>query len=1114
MRKSLGLLMILVSVIAFAFVSCDASTAPVSDKLGEIVVADSQSRGISVTVDNTVNVDELYWYYSASKNGGDIFNTGATNGYVPVKKSGSNPVKGLSEANLGFFSYGNWTFTFYGVKDKIDPVNGKISQINNTIILYSGTQTIDVDKNENFLNLTLAEGDGLTTEIVFDSEEGVWFTHNNIEQGMRFSLSAVDNVAGHNSVEINCGTAEVINGKVSFKGMSFPAETTPAVGAHVLTFTLTQTYGEEATPSVSTVATYELRFTVTKGYTHTIKGDLTSAEVQGEVAVGTYAKSVPATIASLVLPVTLNSSDSSKTVKAPVNQPIEVSTMDLTVKYPNGVKLTTDTNTAGSGNNVTADATIGFELKEDKTGGIEVDTSTQEQTTYELTLNVATTNDVLVEVSKFIGTNLEIEAVYHNSTLVHRNGSEGLVEGEEYYDYNPSDGILKLYVKHASPIDVVTKKVLAVASIGNVNYATVEAALEAAVPGDTILLGVGEYEPFCINKANITVEGVVGATREESTVIKSTDYFVSSSNGLTSGNLTIRATGVTIDSIWFDVTTKQNAGSWTTRGAFFAAAEDATIKNCMIEGSENDPSTASFFYGKKITITGCTFKNFERGIYHMGDNVSDPQFTITNNTFENVLVPFDTYISQPLSSDSVDSYITITGNYVSGDDSSYIQIWDHAQWTKKNDETLSNYAGIKNVTLNNSGNIVYYLTHFNMLTGNSGINVDVSDGQVLKYRSYVEVDSSYVSVMSPNYNDKGNITSYGSVSHGDCSEITDWNEHPFIRSDANYIYTIVPGEYKLLKTAGGDVITDFTVTEQIPGNIQKISKPVISVSSLEELEAALNNLHDGDYISFGANIVQDKVDTTSGQVNYSLAEGVTGDVEITIDLNGFVFDGQWGGFPGVPNLTVNILGVEKTVAEYYKHETGNHMVKASAVFNGEAPYGSTGYQTTVLRTGLFESNNLTVMAYGGKVIIDGAEISNTADGGAIYTCNSPIVEILSGKLSCEEDGALFVLEPYRANEGPEIIIKGGEFDASKAACMLFVNGEDASKLGSVIIEGGNFVMNTNSEDYVFIQSNTDVINKSRLQIKGGTFNINPSEYVAEGFIANNDGRVWTVSATN
>ena len=55
-------------------------------------------------------------------------------------------------------------------------------------------------------------------------------------------------------------------------------------------------------------------------------------------------------------------------------------------------------------------------------------------------------------------------------------------------------------------------------------------------------------------------------------------------------------------------------------------------------------------------------------------------------------------------------------------------------------------------------------------------------------------------------------------------------------------------------------------------------------------------------------------------------------------------------------------------------------------------------------------------------------------------------------------------------------------------------------------------MNTGSEDNVFIQSDNDVINKNRLQIKGGTFNIDPSNYVVSGFHATESNGVWTVVA--
>ena len=88
MKKSIGLLMIVMAVISMAFVSCDANTAPQADTLGEIYISsESQSRGISVTGANTHEVENLFWYYKAEKNDNGLFNTGVTNGFVPVKKT-------------------------------------------------------------------------------------------------------------------------------------------------------------------------------------------------------------------------------------------------------------------------------------------------------------------------------------------------------------------------------------------------------------------------------------------------------------------------------------------------------------------------------------------------------------------------------------------------------------------------------------------------------------------------------------------------------------------------------------------------------------------------------------------------------------------------------------------------------------------------------------------------------------------------------------------------------------------------------------------------------------------------------------------------------------------
>ena len=280
------------------------------------------------------------------------------------------------------------------------------------------------------------------------------------------------------------------------------------------------------------------------------------------------------------------------------------------------------------------------------------------------------------------------------------------------------------------------------------------------------------------------------------------------------------------------------------------------------------------------------------------------------------------------------------------------------------------------------------------------------------------------------------------------------------------------------------------------------------VYTLDELEAAVGSLHDGDYILFGANIVQNKVDTTSGQITFARASAAKGDIEATLDLNGYVFDGQIGGFSfDNDGITVNVIGTEKVVAKYYEHETGHHMVKACAVFNYSGK--------TVLKSGLFESNNISIMAYGGEVVIDGGDIHNTAAGSCgIYACNDPKITVNGGNFSCEEGGAIFVIEPFRTNEGPVITINDGVFDASKAACFLRVDGRasDAGEVAQVVINGGTFTMPSDPD---WAQDGDGILadGSNRLVIRGGTFNIDPSAYVdTNNYNVTQNGSTWTVTA--
>lgn len=277
------------------------------------------------------------------------------------------------------------------------------------------------------------------------------------------------------------------------------------------------------------------------------------------------------------------------------------------------------------------------------------------------------------------------------------------------------------------------------------------------------------------------------------------------------------------------------------------------------------------------------------------------------------------------------------------------------------------------------------------------------------------------------------------------------------------------------------------------------------VSTLDELEAAVGNLHDGDYILFGANIVQDKVDTTSGQITFARASDAEGDIEATLDLNGYVFDGQIGGFSfDNDGITVNVIGTEKVVAKYYEHPTGHHMVKANAVFNYSG--------NTVLKSGHFESNNAVVAAYGGEVVVENGVFHNTADGLCLYAVNNALVTVNGGEFSFEDGGALTYIQSGKDN--PQIVINGGTFDASKgnAFCFKKFPGEGYDKC-KVTINGGNFTFKS-AEDIVGYESSADKEwAESCLVIQGGTFNVNPSAYVDTAkYDVTHSGSTWTVTA--
>lgn len=826
-RKTLLILAVLLTAIACLFTSCSASVEPPKEEeeFGYVTFGNGGSRSLS-TEYGIKSYDSLYWYYTAAKK--DSFGlTGQKTEQTPVPAK-TDDGKGIGSGTIRL-SQGAWQFELFAYESARTgtPSDNLVYQGKSEIVVLKGGETKAVPISVSFKGST-----GLI------NLSRAWFAWENGPNKPDATINVTIALSGKTDTGAILSTSTLLSSiplddaetnKYTLGGpLSIPQSgsttSTTDIPAGYYTCTVRVYLGSDEVPSESTpVATQAFGLRVYGNATTYITDNIIES---------------PDTYVEFTVPeqkvVAFNQSQASVALNPAGEKDENNDVLPTTVNFGNNLSsgashiLTvevTDLEASGAKFEVTGDesstqktAVAGLSLTLNKVWDDNGITKQEEVTNF-------SSSDPVV-ITTYIAKGLEnVQVMYNGSLHTAITSVLSTSASKPASNYYESDtGKLVFSTNHFSEYYAVADKFKAFNETKNTAYSTLENALAKVLEGDVIILGVGEYAPFSINTANVTIKGTVGTTKAESTVIKSTDTFDTSVLG--SGNLTIKAEGVTIDSIWFDVTTKQEAGSWTTRGAFFADKNGATIKNCMIEGSgKNDGSYAALFYGENITITGCTFKNFERGIYHMGDSVSDPQFTITNNTFENVLVPFDTYVSQPLSSETADSYITITGNTVTGTGPSYIQVWDHAQWTKKNMTPGSN-AGIKNVKLNNTGNIVYYLTHFNMLTENSGIEVTENAGQDVFYRSYVEVDASYLEGMTPTYNDKNQIVGYsGIVTHENGAEITEWNEHPFIRIDDSkyYIYTTVPGNYEIYTSSEKTTkVTDFTVYEQVTGTIQKI----------------------------------------------------------------------------------------------------------------------------------------------------------------------------------------------------------------------------------------------------------------------------------------------------
>ena len=505
-----------------------------------------------------------------------------------------------------------------------------------------------------------------------------------------------------------------------------------------------------------------------------------------------------------------------------------------------------------------------------------------------------------------------------------------------------------------------------VASVGTEAYKTLPEAIEAAngtAGEDLVTVTInrsGEYAPFTISRDDVTVEAAKGV--EVSIPVSK------------SGEFSVTANGVALKDLSF---TTDDAATIISSGDCNAL----TLDGCsFINKSGEAAGTALYIHCPDITITGCTFENWERGYYTCGDNHAAGAMSFTKNTFTNVYVPIDGYWGKTATDDTD---IQITDNtFAAGDwGTAYIQLWDYSQYLRWSGNTDDDRQGsaLKATISGNTyrGNVVIYKTHCDWFV-ESDVTIEDIGAEVVKRHLVVlegvdETDE--VTVLDENG-----------------SPITAFNESTTssTRNGKQVIYSISEGNYQVKvqpQDSEGSITAELTVSAQKTGADEKANTNTLTIDRPEG----------------GVKVAR------VGETEYaSLAEAIAaaangGTVELLTDVEVDTWNQVWG----VEDLTIQGNNHKITVGKVVSGTNGDYLLYNATNLNvsdltvefktnGKGFYMNSGKLENVTMTG-GKNSSFAMAVYvgsGDKVEIDRCEFNNAAT--AVYSepCSGGTAEIV------------------------------------------------------------------------------------------------------------------------
>lgn len=334
---------------------------------------------------------------------------------------------------------------------------------------------------------------------------------------------------------------------------------------------------------------------------------------------------------------------------------------------------------------------------------------------------------------------------------------------------------------------------------------------------------------------------------------------------------------------------------------------------------------------------------------------------------------------------------------------------------------------------------------------------------------------------------------------------------------------------KLLKTILMVTILIFALS--ISALATDIYLAEIDGTPYDTLQNAINNANEGDTVKLLS-------DYTFGSDEFyedtKIHIVVPSDKNITLDLNGYTLT-------SASNIasSVHIIANEGTLKITDSVGTGA-IINNNYVVSGSTRYGGFGVRSTgdlIIENAKVKGNNWTYVVYvdGANATFNNAIISGR---GAIYACNDANAMINSGTYTIDvvttnaRDNLVYV-------DSSTLTVNGGKFDGTAkkigtnsaagsshkgSNCIMLVGASTAYVYDGIFeaCESDLFVHDAGCTIYAYGGSYNTVNElgnsalhehntKCQIYVYGGTFVYNPSDYLAEGYVASlNDNGAYEV----